>query len=73
MRGRHSELPLGWEETLARLRSGLEPAQMTPSRWQAVVGPAVAGLGILPLIGWAFGIAAPARAGCKGEGIGTSS
>jgi hypothetical protein len=39
--------------TLARFRSGLHPAHLGP-RWQAVVGPVVAGLGILLLVGWAL-------------------
>jgi hypothetical protein len=36
---------VGCEGTMARLRSGLQPAQTKPSRWQAVLGPAVAGFG----------------------------
>ena len=47
---------VGCEGTMARLRSGLQPAQTKPSRWQAVLGPAVAGLGILLLIGWALSV-----------------
>ena len=54
MRGRPTELPLVWEGTLARPQSGLQPARIKLSRWQAVVGPAVAGLGILLLIGYAL-------------------
>jgi hypothetical protein len=38
---------------MARPRSELQPAQ-TPPRWQAVLGPAVVGLGMLLLIGWAL-------------------
>jgi hypothetical protein len=39
---------------MARPRSELQPAQAPSSRWQAALGPAVAGLGILLLIGWAL-------------------
>ena len=38
---------------MARLRNELQPMQ-SPPRWQAVLGPAVASLGILLLIGWAL-------------------
>jgi hypothetical protein len=39
---------------MARPQSELQPAQTPPSRWQAVLGPAVVGLGVLLLlIGWA--------------------
>ena len=54
MRGRPAELPLVREGTLARPQSGLQPACIKLSRWQAVVGPAVAGLGILFFIGYAL-------------------
>jgi hypothetical protein len=41
---------------MARPQSGLQPAQFKPARWQAVLGPAVAGLGLLLLIGWALSV-----------------
>jgi hypothetical protein len=41
---------------MARLQSELQLAQTKPSRWQAVVGPTLAGLGILLLIGWALSV-----------------
>jgi hypothetical protein len=39
---------------MARLRS--EPAYVRPPRWHGVLGPVVAGLGILLLIGWALSV-----------------
>jgi len=39
---------------MARFRSGLQPAQIGPVRWQAALGPALAGFGILLLIGVAL-------------------
>ena len=41
-------------DTMTRHRSELQPAQTPPLRWQAILGPAVAGLGMLLLIGWAL-------------------
>ena len=50
-------LPAGvWEGTLARFRSGLHPAHVGPPRWQAVVGPVLAGLGILLLVSLALSV-----------------
>ena len=37
---------------MARHRGELQPAQTPSSRWQAVLGPAVAALGLLLLVGW---------------------
>lgn len=39
---------------MARHQGELQPAQTLPSRWQAMLGPAIAGLGMLLLIGWAL-------------------
>jgi hypothetical protein len=39
---------------MARLRSELQPAHTKPSRWHAVLGPALAVFGILLLIGVAL-------------------
>jgi hypothetical protein len=32
------------------------PVQLKPARWQAVLGPAIAGLGLLMLIGLALSV-----------------
>ena len=39
---------------MARLRKEPQLAQSSPSRWEALLGPTVVGLGILLLIGWAL-------------------
>jgi hypothetical protein len=41
---------------MARQGSGLQSAQFKPASWQAVLGPAVTGLGLLLLIGWALSV-----------------
>jgi len=41
---------------MARLESGLQPAQIRAPRWQAVLGPAIALLGMLLLIGLALSV-----------------
>jgi hypothetical protein len=41
---------------MARFRIGLQPVQIGPVRWHAVLGPAIAGLGLLLLLGWALSV-----------------
>lgn len=39
---------------MARLQGELQSVQFKPARWQAVLGPAIAGVGLLLLIGLAL-------------------
>ena len=41
---------------MARFRSGLHPAQVGPPGWQAIIGPVVAGLGMLLLVTLALSV-----------------
>src|SRR5215213_612627 len=48
--------PEGSGGTMAKLQSELQPVQFKPARWQAVLGPAIAGVGLLLLIGLALSV-----------------